>query len=86
VLFALAKSLALSGVVAAVDAGRRAATTVAAYVVAGVLFAVSLCFLTLAGYRAMVDAMGEVYASLIVGCVYFVAGLIALLVIQFRRR
>ena len=50
------------------------------------MFAVSLCFLTLAGYRAMVDAMGEVYASLIVGCAYFVAGLIVLLIIQFRRR
>ena len=85
-LFALAKSIALSGVVAAADAGRRAAATAAAYLLAGALFAVSLCFLTLAGYRAMLEAMGSVYASLIVGCVYFVAGLIAMLVIQFRRR
>ena len=31
------------------------------------MFAVGLCFLTFTGYRAMVEAMGEVYASLIVG-------------------
>ena len=54
-------------------------------IVAG-LFTASLCFLTLAGYRATMQAMGEVSASLIVGGVYFVAGLVALLVIQFRRR
>jgi hypothetical protein len=53
---------------------------------AGGLFAVSLCFLTLAGYRALSQALGDVYASLIVGCVYLVAGLAALLVIQFGRR
>ena len=40
----------------------------------------------LAAYRAMLIAMGEVYASLIVGCAYFVAGLVVLLIIQFRRR
>ena len=85
-LFDLAKSIALAGAVVAANAGRRAAKTVAAYLVVGAMFAVSLCFLTLAGYRAMVDAMGEVYASLIVGCAYFVAGLIVLLIIQFRRR
>ena len=80
------KSIVLAGAVAAANAGRRAAGTAAAYLVVGAMFAVSLCFLTFAGYRAMVDAMGEVYASLIVGCAYFVAGLIVLLIIQFRRR
>ena len=62
------------------------AVTIAGYLVAGGLFAVSLCFLTLAGYRAILQAIGDIYASLIVGGVYFVAGLVALLVIQFRRR
>ena len=85
-LLALAKSIALVGTVVAAKAGRRVATTVAAYLVVGVLFAVSLCFLTLAAYRAMLVAMDEVYASLIVGCAYFVAGLVVLLIIQFRRR
>jgi len=86
VLLALAKSIALVGTVVAAKAGRRVATTVAGYLVVGALFAVSLCFLTLAAYRAMLVAMGEVYASLIVGCAYFVAGLVVLLIFQFRRR
>jgi hypothetical protein len=86
VLFDLAKSIALYGAVIAARAGRRAMTTVAGYLVAGGLFAVSLGFLTLAGYRAIMQAIGDVYASLIVGAAYFVAGLITLLVLQFRRR
>ncbi|MEA2804893.1 MAG: hypothetical protein QOG78_4771 [Rhodospirillaceae bacterium] len=85
-LLALMKSVALFGAVAAANAGRRFAETLAGYLFAGGLFAVSLCFLTLAGYRALSQALGDVYASLIVGCVYLVAGLAALLVIQFRRR
>ena len=85
-LLALVKSVALFGAVAAANAGRRLATTVAGYLVAGGLFAVSLCFLTLAGYRAMSAALGDVYASLIVGCVFLMAGLVTLLVVQFRRR
>jgi hypothetical protein len=86
VLLAVVKSAALFGAVAAANAGRRLATTVAGYLVAGGLFAVSLCFLTLAGYRAISNALGDIYASLIVGCAYLVAGLVTLLVIQFRRR
>lgn len=85
-LLALARSVALFGAVAAVNAGRRMAATLAGYLLAGGLFAVGLCFLTLAGYRAMSETLGSVYASLIVGCVYLVAGLVTLLVIQFRRR
>lgn len=85
-LLALAKSVALFGAVAAANAGRRIAATLAGYLFAGGLFVVGLCFLTLAGYRAMSEALGDVYASLIVGCIYFVAGLVTLLVIQFRRR
>jgi len=86
VLLALAKSVALYGAVAAANAGRRAATSIAGYLFVGGLFAVSLCFLTLSGYRAMSLGLGDVYASLIVGCVYFVAGLMAMLALQFRRR
>jgi hypothetical protein len=85
VLLALAKSVVLYGAVAA-NAGRRAAMTVAGFLVVGGLFAASLCFLTLSGYRAMSQGLGEVYASLIVGCIYFVAGHLAMLVLQFRRR
>ena len=85
-LLALVKSAALFAAAAAANAGRRFAATLAGYLFAGGLFAVGLCFLTLAGYRALSQALGDVYASLIVGCVYLVAGLAALLVIQFRRR
>jgi hypothetical protein len=53
---------------------------------AGGLFAVGLGFLTLSGYRAISQGIGDIYASLMVGCVYLAAGLIAMLVIQFRRR
>jgi hypothetical protein len=86
VLLDLAKSIALYATVIAAKAGRRAMASLAGYLVAAGLFVVSLCFLTLAGYRAMAQAMGEVYASLIVGCIYFVAGLVTILVVQFRRR
>ncbi|MGZ5906149.1 MAG: hypothetical protein ACXWKQ_12440, partial [Reyranella sp.] len=71
---------------AAANAGRRFAATLGGYLIVGALFAASLCFLTLAGYRALSLALGDVYASLIVGCLYFVAGLVTLLVIQLKRR
>jgi hypothetical protein len=85
-LLTVVKTAALFAAAAAANAGRRMAATLAVYLFAAGLFAVSLCFLTLAGYRALSEALGEVYASLIVGCVYLVAGLITLLVLQFRRR
>ena len=46
----------------------------------------SLAFLTLSAYRAIMVSVGDVYAPLIVGCFYLVAGLIAALVAQMRRR
>jgi hypothetical protein len=85
-LLALAKSVALYGAVAAANAGRRAAATVAGYLLVASLFAASLCFLTMSGHRALSQGVRDVYASLIVGCAYFVAGLVAMLVIQFRLR
>jgi len=45
----------------------------------------SLLFFTLAGYRALVAAMGEIQAPLVIGVAYLVAGLVALLVVQSRR-
>jgi hypothetical protein len=86
VLLALAKSLALFGAVAAANASRRAAGAIAAYLVAAGFFAVSLGFLTLSGYRAISQGIGDIYAALMVGCAYLVAGLIAVVVIEFRRR
>ena len=82
----LVKSLAALGALSAGAAVRRAASTVGGYVVVGILLAVSLCFLTFAGYRALSLAMGSIHASLIVGCAYLFAALIAALVLQMRRR
>jgi hypothetical protein len=59
---------------------------VGGYMVVAALFGVSLCFLTFSGYRAISLAMGSIYASLIVGCVYLVVGLVATLILQARRR
>lgn len=83
---ALARSAATLGASVLIASGRRLAATVAAYLLVGLLLAVSLAFLTLSAYRAIVASVGDVYAPLIVGCFYLVAGLIAALVAQMRRR
>lgn len=85
-VFALARSAATLGAGVLIASGRRLAATVAAYLLVGLLLAVSLAFLTLSAYRAIVASVGDVYAPLIVGCFYLVAGLIAALFAQMRRR
>lgn len=81
----LAKSLALFAAVVAGGAVRRAGATLGGYAVVAFLFVVSLCFLTLAGYGALSQAMGSILASLIVGCSYLLVALVAALVLQARR-
>jgi hypothetical protein len=73
------------GATLAMNAARRAAVTLAGYLAAGLLLAVSLAFLTLSGYRALGHSIGDVYAALIVGAAYLVAALIALLTLSLRR-
>lgn len=85
-LLALARSVLTVGAGVLVDSGRRLAGTLAAWLVVAMLLTVSLAFLTLSGYRAILSSVGHVYAPLIVGCLYLVAGLIAALVAQMRRR
>ena len=85
-IFALARSAATLGAGVLIASGRRLAATLAAYLLVGLLLAVSLAFLTLSAYRAIMVSVGDVYAPLIVGCFYLVAGLIAALVAQMRRR
>ena len=82
----LLKSLATLGALSAGTAVRRAASAAAGYVVVGILLAVSLGFLTFAGYRALSLAMGSINASLIIGCAYLFAAVLAALVLQMRRR
>ncbi|MDP1965523.1 MAG: hypothetical protein Q8K93_25360, partial [Reyranella sp.] len=76
---------ALFGVSAALEAAQRAAVTASSYLLVGMLLTVSLGFFTLSGYRALLSALGDVYAALIIGCVYLVAALIAMLAVQRRR-
>lgn len=85
-LVALVRSAATLGVSLLVASGRRLAASVVAYLIVGLLLAVSLAFLTLSAYRAIMVSVGDIYAPLIVGCFYLVAGLIAALVAQMRRR
>ncbi len=80
------QSVVALGVASAMMAVRRAAATMAGLLVAAGLLAASLGFFTFAAYRALCHAVGDVYALLIVGCAYFVASLIALLVVQFKHR
>jgi drug/metabolite transporter (DMT)-like permease len=85
-LVSLVKSLAAIGALSAGDAARRAASTAGSYAIVALLFAVSLCFLTFAGYRALELATGAIQSSLIVGCAYLFLALVAALVLQIRRR
>jgi hypothetical protein len=82
----LLQSALAIGATLAMTAARRTAVTLAGYLAAGVLLAASLVFLTLSAYRAIDYALGDVYAALIVGAAYFMASLIALLVVSFSRR
>lgn len=85
-LMVLVRSLATVAALSAGTAARRAVSTAAGYGVVAVLFAVSLCFLTFAGYRALQMAIGSVHAALIVGCAYLFLALVAALLLQVRRR
>lgn len=80
-----AKSLATVSAGILVASGRRLATTVAAYLLVGMLLAIGLAFLILSAYRVIDASVGDVDAPLIIGCFYVVAGLIAALVVQIRR-
>ena len=82
----LIRMAAAFGAVAAANAGRRLAVTIIGYLGVVGLFVASLCFMTAAGHRALVGAVGEIFASLIVGSVYLVAALAIALALQLRGR
>ena len=82
----LLRALAAVAGIAAANAGRRIGVAMAGYLVVAGLFVASLCFLTLAGYRAIALSLGEVYAALIVGCAYLGVGLLVALFLAIRRR
>jgi hypothetical protein len=82
----LLQSAAAIGAALATNAIRRAAATMVGYLAAGLLLAVSLCFLTFSAYHAIAQSAGEIFAALIIGCGYFVLSLMVLLVLGFRSR
>ncbi len=85
-LLSLARSASLYGLAVAAVTVRRTAARICLYLVIVILALVGLGFLTAAAFLALAQALGAVYASLIVGCVYLVGALVALLVAQMRRR
>lgn len=68
------------------DAVRRLAATLAAYLMAGALMVAGVAFLTLAGYRALAHALGDITAGLIVGGAYTLVSLVVLLALKFSGR
>jgi hypothetical protein len=85
-MFLILQSVAAIGVASLMAAVRRTAVTVAGLLIAAALVVTSLGFFTMAIYRALCRPLGDVYALLIVGTAYFVASLIALLILQLKRR
>ena len=80
------RSLALVAVSMAGGSVQRIATSLAGWLAVGALSVASLCFLTQAAHAALVQALGGVYASLVVGLGYLFLALATALVLQFRRR
>ena len=80
----LLQAFAALGAGIAQAAARRAAATAAGLLFAGSLLLASLGFFTLAAYRALALSIGEINAPLVVGTVYLVAALLALLIVQRR--
>lgn len=80
------KSLALVAVTMAGGTAQRMATAMAGWLAVAALSIASLCFLTMAAHAALVQALGGVFASLIVGLAYLFLALATALVLQRRRR
>jgi hypothetical protein len=85
-MLSMLQSAMAFGTALAANAARHAAATLAGLLISTALLVASLAFFTLAAYRALCHSIGDVYALLIVGGGYFVASLIALLIVQFRQR
>jgi hypothetical protein len=85
-LLTFARSAGLYGLAVAAVTVRRTVARICLYVLVLVLAIVGLGFLSASAFLALSQALGPVYASLIVGCVYLVGALITLLVALLRRR
>jgi len=85
-LLTFARSAGLHGLAMAAVVARRTAARVCLYVLVLVLAVVGLGFLSASAFLALSQALGPIYASLIVGCLYLVGALITLLAAVMRRR
>ena len=81
----LMQSLVAVGTAFALNAARRVVGTIMGLLCAFGLGATSALFFTIAGYRALEQAIGGIYAPVVAGALYLVAALIALLVVQARK-
>jgi hypothetical protein len=83
---ALLETLTAAAAVVLAGALRRAAASVIGLLSSVALLLISLAFFTLAGYRALAEAIGSIYAPLVVGTAYLFLALVGLLIVQARRR
>jgi hypothetical protein len=84
-MLAVLETVTAVGSLALERAARRTALTVGGLLLCAGLLVTSVAFFTLAAYRALADAIGAIYAPLIIGGAYLVLALLALLVVQSRR-
>lgn len=85
-LSTLVRSAGLYGLAMVAVLARRTAATMCLYALVVALSVAGLGFLTVAAFLALMEGLGAVVASLIVGCAYLVGALVALLAAQARRR
>jgi hypothetical protein len=84
-LAGLPRSLALYGLAVSAVVARRIAQRLALYLLVAALVGLGGAFLTAAVFLALMNALGAVYASAIVGGTYLVVGLMALIVMRSGR-
>ena len=84
-LAGLPRTLAIYGTAVAAVVARRIAVQIARYLAIALLMAVGAAFITASIFLALMNALGAVYATLIVGGAFVVIGLIALLVTRSSR-
>jgi hypothetical protein len=85
-LTALARYAGIYGLAMAAVTARRTAARICQYVLISLLVVVGMGFLTAAGFLALTERLGAIYAALIVGGVCLIVALVALLLVQMRQR
>lgn len=84
-LAGLPRTLALYGLAVSAVIARRVAQKLVLYLAVAALVGIGASFLTAAVFLALMNALGAVYASAIVGGAYLVVGLMALIIMRSGR-